>query len=196
MFFRFLFVVLLCSVLPSVVDAGSYDDIVNLKPLHYASKSFSNINVFSLTAHDLHGNTVTAYLNKGDVDYYDEDSSFIDCEDVIECNTGYVFLEDGTYTLFIVNDFYVTSQKVTYDAHFWSPESEIVIFPLLVGLFVSSCIILYCIYRSCCRVTGTEKVTVVYDSKSKSFAPYTEVSGEGMKGNEDLVPVTIELIAL
>ena len=193
---RLVFFAVFITIIASV-GAWSYGDTISISPLHFHRETFSDINAFSLDVYNNDDdNTVTAYLNKGDVKYYDEDKSFIDCEDVKKCDTGYVFLEDGTYTLFIVNDYYFISQVVTFEAHFWTIESEIVIIPLLVGLLATSCIILYCIYRACCRTRDTGKVSVVYDSKNRSFSPYTEVSGDEIKANENLVPVTIELTTL
>ncbi len=149
-----------------------------------------------LDSYDLYGNKISVYLNAGELEVFDEDSSLIHCVDVYRCTVKNLRLTTGIYTLFIFDDHYFTTQKISYEVTFWSVQEEIIILVGVVVALIVSCSVIYCIYRAYCRSREPGKVSVIYDSKNRSFSPYTEISRDEIKANENLLPVTIELTTL
>jgi hypothetical protein len=185
--FRSLIVVFFFLI--SVTQAGERSDVVSLSPMYYSYQSFAGINLISIDAYDYNGNTISIYLNAGDVDIYDEDSSVIKCDNVKRCTVKNLRLTTGTYTLFIVNDHLFSSVKVRYDVSYWSLQAELITLLGIVVALISTCILSYGAYRICCYVKRKKTISMMYNNSEKSFAPYTELA----KNDKNMVPITIEL---
>lgn len=162
------FNVLMISIIIAMVHGKTITTNTEIKPRWYTYHTFESTNLISVDVYDYYGDTVTVYLNAGEVDSFDSSSSLIHCTDVKYCIVKNLRLSTGSYTLFVYNDHYFTSQKIISTVDYWTLQSEFYHVAAILVVIASCCCTSFCLYRACCHKSRIEKLAEIYELR-KSY---------------------------
>jgi hypothetical protein len=172
---RLFFILFLLSL---SVKSETFSDSTFLCPQDHSYRSFEDINRISIESYDWWGLNVTLYLNAGSPTMFDVNTSLIHCSDVKKCEINNLFLQTGTYTLFVYNNHTFKGQDVFLKIDYWTVKEEIY-FSIGIGAsllcFLITCTFIYCAFchenvkAKLCRCTFLRKRNKAYPENDRIF---------------------------